>query len=172
MPVSQAVFHGSKQVIVQRSTSGEYKWLGSTPYSSQSKYILTTFANWGRALLCSVVTLSCLSIFATDCPSIFGPNKLIVTDKDRLWLFQAGLKGHRRRHQAGTTKCKTCSWRREYSVLPSVCIPVPVYHHDFLLLGLSRWTHLSYTVTNQRMNPFFLLLKTLLTSKQMPNNIS
>ena len=36
---------------------------GRTSHFNVSKYVLTTFATWGRALSCCKITLSCLSLY-------------------------------------------------------------------------------------------------------------
>ena len=47
----------------RENTSGEYGGWGRTSHFNVSKYILTTFATWGRALSCCKITLSCLSLY-------------------------------------------------------------------------------------------------------------
>ncbi|KAG5344650.1 SETMR methyltransferase, partial [Acromyrmex charruanus] len=45
------------------ATSGEYGGWGRTSHFNVSKYVLTTFATWDRALSCCKITLSCLSLY-------------------------------------------------------------------------------------------------------------
>jgi len=57
---------------------------GGTSHFNVSKYVLTTFATWGRALSCCKITLSCLSLYCMR-PFVFQcSNASIAFDTDRL----------------------------------------------------------------------------------------
>ena len=47
----------------QREQRGEYGGWGRTSHFNVSKYVLITFATWGRALSCCKITLSCFSLY-------------------------------------------------------------------------------------------------------------
>jgi len=54
--------HWSKQVIVRGSNLWRIRQVGNRiSHFNVSKYVLTTFATWGRA--CCKITLSCLSLY-------------------------------------------------------------------------------------------------------------